>query len=159
MINVFLLLGSNLGDRFLLLEQAITAIENRVGEIVKRSSVYETAAWGKQEEPDYLNQVIEVSTQLSARELLDQLLNIEQTMGRERKELWASRTIDIDILFYGDSIFDEPGLVIPHPRLHLRRFTLEPLAEIAPLLVHPNLKKNILGLKNELQDTLVVKKL
>lgn len=158
MVNVFLLLGSNLGNRHEYLKKAIESIAEQVGTVIKESSVYETEAWGKEGEPDYLNQVIAVQTELWPRELLNQLLGIEKQMGRERKELWASRTIDIDLLFYGNEVMDEEGLVIPHPRLHLRKFTLAPLAEIAPNLIHPILKKSIAQLKNELKDSLIVKK-
>ncbi|MCJ8209953.1 2-amino-4-hydroxy-6-hydroxymethyldihydropteridine diphosphokinase [Mucilaginibacter sp. RS28] len=159
MFDVFLLLGSNLGDRFSYLEKARRAIRDNVGEIIKKSSVYETAAWGKENDPDYLNQVLEVQTKQNAPDLLKTLLEIELTMGRERKEVWAARTIDIDILFFEKEIIDQDNLIVPHPRLHLRRFTLEPLAEIAPDFVHPVLGKTITELKNELPDSLTVKKL
>ncbi|HEY9197582.1 MAG TPA: 2-amino-4-hydroxy-6-hydroxymethyldihydropteridine diphosphokinase [Mucilaginibacter sp.] len=158
MIDVFLLLGSNLGDRKWFLQQAINHIRGTVGPVVKTSSVYETQSWGKTDAPDYLNQVLQVQTVLSAREVLTIILNIELLLGRKREEKWGSRTIDIDILFYGDALINEPELKIPHPELQKRRFTLEPLAEIAPDFVHPVIKKNILQLKNELIDKLVVKK-
>lgn len=159
MINVFLLLGSNLGDRHTYLRQAIEKIGLSVGEVVQQSSVYETQAWGKTTEPDYLNQVIVVSTNLKAENVLEKILTIERELGRERKEKWGSRTIDIDILFYGDHIINKPNLIIPHPQLQNRRFTLEPLAEIAPEWVHPVLYKNMLKLKYDLEDCLIVKKL
>ena len=159
MINVFLLLGSNLGDRHRFLSQAIEHIENDIAPVLKTSSVYETQSWGKTDEPDYLNQVIMLQTDLPAQIVLQKILNIENTLGRRREEKFGSRTIDIDILFYGQAIINEPGLHIPHPELHKRRFTLEPLAEIAPDLVHPVLNKNILRLKSELKDSLNVKKL
>lgn len=158
MVNVFLLLGSNLGDRNLLLQQAIKCIEAEIAPVIKQSAVYETQSWGKADSPDYLNQVILIQTELSAQIILQKILNIEWKIGRVREEKWGPRLIDIDILFYGDSLIDEPGLQVPHPELHNRRFTLEPLAEIAPGLVHPTLGKNILQLKNELNDNLIVKK-
>ncbi|MGN8069158.1 2-amino-4-hydroxy-6-hydroxymethyldihydropteridine diphosphokinase [Mucilaginibacter sp. SG564] len=158
MNNIFLLLGSNLGDRKLFLKQAINHIEAEITPVVKLSSVFETQSWGKTDAPDYLNQVVQLHTSLSARELLEKILAIEIMLGRERKEKWGARTIDIDILFYGDEIVDEPDLKIPHPELHKRRFTLEPLAEIAAAFVHPVLHKDILQLKNELVDDLIVKK-
>jgi 2-amino-4-hydroxy-6-hydroxymethyldihydropteridine diphosphokinase len=158
MINVFLLLGSNLGDRQLFLKKAIDLIENDIADISKASSIYETQSWGKTDAPDYLNQVILLETSLSAQAILQKILNIEHLLGRQREEKWGSRTIDIDILFYGDSVINEPGLHIPHPELHNRRFTLEPLAEIAPDFKHPVLNKSILTIKNELVDTLIVKK-
>jgi 2-amino-4-hydroxy-6-hydroxymethyldihydropteridine diphosphokinase len=159
MVNVFLLLGGNLGNRQLMLQQAIEQVGEQVGKVVKTSSVYETAAWGKTNQPDYLNQVIEVQTKLSPQQVLAKILAIELTMGRQRIEKWGARTIDIDILFYSNIIINQPGLIIPHPELQNRRFTLEPLAEIAPGFLHPVVLKQILQLKNELQDCLIVKKL
>jgi 2-amino-4-hydroxy-6-hydroxymethyldihydropteridine diphosphokinase len=159
MNNVFLLLGSNLGDRKLFLQQAILHIAYDIGPTQKISSVYETQSWGKTDEPDYLNMVVELETELSAQSILDKILAIEQVMGRVREEKWGSRIIDIDILYYNDAIINEPGLHVPHPQLHNRRFTLEPLAEIAPDFIHPIFKKNNLWLKNELKDSLIVKKL
>ncbi|MEO8885161.1 MAG: 2-amino-4-hydroxy-6-hydroxymethyldihydropteridine diphosphokinase [Mucilaginibacter sp.] len=159
MINVFLLLGSNLGDRNAYLQQAITAIENEVAAIIKKSSVYETQSWGKTNLPDYLNQVILLQTDLPAQTVLQKILSIEWAIGRVREEKWGPRIIDIDILFYGDEVIDEPQLQVPHPELHKRRFTLDPLAEIAPDFVHPVLNKKIFQLKDELKDSLIVKKL
>lgn len=159
MIDVFLLLGSNLGDRKAYLQRAIDLIEIELGVVAQKSSIYETEAWGKTDEPNYLNQVIQVETQLSARRVLEKILQVETRMGRVREEKWGSRIIDIDILFYGQAIIDEPGLVVPHPQLHNRKFTLEPLNELAPDLQHPVLKKSIFNLKNELKDNLIVKKL
>lgn len=159
MTGVYLLLGSNLGNRQLFLDKAIALISNNIAPILSRSAVYQTQSWGKTNAPDYLNQVISLKTDLPARVILDKILTIELDLGRRREEKWGSRTIDIDILFYGDAIINENGLHVPHPELHHRRFTLEPLAEIAPNLVHPVLNKNILQLKNELQDNLVVKKI
>jgi len=159
MINVYLLLGSNLGNRELFLEQAAVHINAEAGEVVQRSGVYETQSWGKTDEPDYLNQVLLINTTLGAKNLLNKLLNIELLLGRERQQKWGSRTVDIDILFYNNEIINEPGLTIPHPELHKRRFTLEPLDEIAPGLMHPVLKKTVKTLKSELQDKLEVKKI
>jgi 2-amino-4-hydroxy-6-hydroxymethyldihydropteridine diphosphokinase len=159
MFDIFLLLGSNLGDRKQHLLQAIALIEQNIAPVLKASSVYETQAWGKTEEPDYLNQVVMLRTVLSPKKLLETTLSIENTLGRQRQEKWGSRTIDIDILFYDKMIINEEDLRIPHPELHKRRFTLEPLAEIAPELLHPELHQNILQLKNELKDNLIVKKL
>ncbi|MBD1366323.1 2-amino-4-hydroxy-6-hydroxymethyldihydropteridine diphosphokinase [Mucilaginibacter sp. ZT4R22] len=158
MITVFLLLGTNLGNRELFLSEAITHIERLVAPVTKTSAVYETQSWGKTDQPDYLNQVITLQTSLTARDVLNKILDIELLMGRKREEKWGSRIIDIDILFYGDAVINEPGLIVPHPELHNRRFTLEPLAEIAPELLHPALNKNILALKSELKDSLIVKK-
>ena len=159
MIDVFLLLGSNLGDREKYLQKAIDLIETEIGSLRQKSSVYETEAWGKTDEPNYLNQVVQISTTLPAQQVLEKVLQIETKMGRVREEKWGSRIIDIDILFYGQDIIDEPGLIIPHPELHNRMFTLAPLSEIAADLQHPVFKKSIFHLKNELKDNLIVKKL
>ena len=159
MIDVYLLLGSNLGDRELFLHMALRLIENDIAQVAKASAIYETQSWGKTAEPDYLNQVLMLKTGLSAKEVLKRILAIEQEMGRKREEKWGSRTIDIDILLYGDAVINEPDLVVPHPEMHNRRFTLEPLSEIAPQLVHPVFHATIRALKNKLNDTLIVKKL
>lgn len=158
MVNVYLLLGSNLGDRAAYLQQAIQHIESRVGQLTIASGIYQTQSWGETDAPDYLNQVLLITTQLSARQVLNEILAIELQLGRERKEKWGSRTLDIDILFYGDEVINEPDLIVPHPQLHKRRFTLEPLAQIAPHFIHPVLQKSVGQLKNELTDTLDVKK-
>ncbi|MDN5287059.1 MAG: 2-amino-4-hydroxy-6-hydroxymethyldihydropteridine diphosphokinase [Mucilaginibacter sp.] len=158
MNNIFLLLGSNLGNRRSFLTQAIEHIEADIAPLIKASSVFETQSWGKTDAPDYLNQVLMLQTLLPAQVLLQKILAIENVLGRKREGKWGSRTIDIDILFYGDMIINEPDLQVPHPELHKRRFTLEPLAEIGADFVHPVLHKNILQLKNELKDVLIVKK-
>ncbi len=158
MINVCLLLGSNLGNRQLFLKRAIDLIETEIAPVSKASSVYETQSWGKTDAPEYLNQVICIQTNKPAQTILQKLLAIEKTLGRQREEKWGSRTIDIDILFYGEATINEKDLYIPHPELHNRRFTLEPLAEIAPDLVHPVLNKTISMIKSELTDALLVKK-
>ena len=159
MFNVFLLLGSNMGDRLLFLKQAIKHIESDIAPVIKTSSIFETQAWGKTDEADYLNQVVEIQTNLPAQDILEKILRIENMLGRKRVQKWGSRIIDIDVLFYGQTIVNEENLQIPHPELHKRRFTLEPLAEIAPELVHPVFNKSILQLKSELKDSLIVKKL
>jgi 2-amino-4-hydroxy-6-hydroxymethyldihydropteridine diphosphokinase len=158
MNDVYLLLGSNLGDRLFFIQQAVKLIEEQIVAVTKRSSVYETQSWGKSDAPDYLNQVILLQTAMPARLILENILDIEILLGRKREEKWGSRTIDIDILFYGDMIIDEADLQIPHPELHKRRFTLEPLNEISPNFKHISFKKTILQLKNELKDDLIVKK-
>ena len=159
MIDVFLLLGSNLGDRQLFLQKAVDHIEADIALVIKRSSIYETQSWGKTDEPNYLNQVIQLKTDLTPQTVLQKVLHVESVLGRKREEKWGSRTIDIDILFYGSQVICETGLNIPHPQLHNRMFTLAPLNEIAPDFIHPILKKSIFELKNELKDNLIVKKL
>jgi len=159
MNTVFLLLGSNLGNRQNFLQEAIKLISLQIAPVIKTSSIYETQSWGKTDAPDYLNQVVVLETDIPALELLQKILSIELVLGRKREEKWGSRTIDIDILFYGAEIINAEELQVPHPELHKRRFTLEPLAEIAPDLVHPVINKTILLIKNELKDSLIVKKL
>ena len=119
MNTVFLLLGSNLGDRKAFLQQAILHIENDIAPIIKASSVYETQSWGKTDSPDYLNLVVVLQTNLSALAVLQKILEIEIVIGRKREEKWGPRTIDIDILFYNSAIINELGLHIPHPELHI----------------------------------------
>lgn len=159
MIDVFLLLGSNIGNRNVYLADAADQISTQLGKVIKYSAVYETQSWGTEDGPDYLNQVIQIRTDKAPEMILDLVLNIEKDLGRERKEKYGSRTIDIDILFYGNQIIDLPELKVPHPELHRRRFTLTPLAEIAPDLMHPVMKKSILALSKQLKDDLIVKKL
>jgi len=159
MFKVFLLLGGNIGDRLAYLQTAVDQLAQKVGKLIQKSSIYETQAWGKTTEPDYLNQVLLLETNLAPQDILNEILKIELELGRKREEKWGSRTMDIDILFFDNEIINEAALIIPHPELHKRRFTLEPLSEIAPELVHPLLNKSILQLKNNLEDCLVVKKL
>jgi 2-amino-4-hydroxy-6-hydroxymethyldihydropteridine diphosphokinase len=159
MIDVYLLLGSNLGNRKLFMQKAIAMVESEIAPVVKASSVYETQSWGKTNAPDYLNQVIQLQTDLPAGVILQKILEIELALGRKREEKWGSRTIDIDILFYGDELIEEEGLTIPHPEMHKRRFTLEPMSEVNKNFKHPGCEKTILQLKNELGDHLIVKKL
>lgn len=159
MFSTYILLGSNLGDSKKYISNAIVAIAKKIGLVQAKSALYQTAAWGKLDQPEFINQVIEVKTKLSPQLLLKYILEIEKMLGRERLEKWGARTIDIDILFYDDQIIKELDLIIPHPFLQVRRFTLMPLSEIAPELIHPILLKNISQLLNELDDDLSVKKI
>jgi 2-amino-4-hydroxy-6-hydroxymethyldihydropteridine diphosphokinase len=156
MNNVYLLIGGNIGDTLKNLSESTNCIEKEVGAIVKKSSIYETAAWGVTDQPSFLNQVLFVSTKLSAEDVLKTILSIEEKMGRKRVEKMGPRTIDIDILFYNDEIISLPNLSVPHPHIANRRFVLEPLAEIAPAFVHPVLKKNVAELLKDCPDTLEV---
>lgn len=153
----YILLGSNEGDRYQHIITAQQLIVSRVGLISQSSSIYETAAWGKQNQPDFLNQVIQVTTDLSPRHLLHVLLSVEIDMGRKRREKWGMRTIDCDILYYGNTIVNAPDLMIPHPAINQRRFTLVPLAEIAPSLLHPVLQQSSKELLAACQDSSDVK--
>ena len=157
---IIILLGSNIGDRLSILEEASLQIGSRIGNPLISSSIFETEPWGFKHENYFLNQVIGLKTNLSPHMLLTELLRIEKEMGRERsKEGYQARTIDLDILFYNDLIISENNLEIPHPRLHERRFTLLPLNEILPDYIHPVLKKSVSSLLNECNDTLMVKRL
>ncbi len=158
MVRAFLLLGSNEGNRHDYLEKVRFQIVSQVGKILAESSIYESAAWGNTGQPAFLNQIIKVETNLSPHELLKTVLHIETTLGRIRTEKWASRTLDIDILFYGDEIIETPELTIPHPAIASRRFTLVPLAELAPDYVHSVLKKSGAQLLAECTDKLEVRK-
>ena len=154
---VFLQLGSNLGDRELLLKDAITAIENRVGDIVEFSKVYESVPWRVEGQENYLNQVLKVRTALLADEVLLNVLDIEKQLGRVRIEKWGERLIDIDIVFYNDSIIETQDLCVPHKHLHERMFVLKPLHDIAPEMVHPKYNKTIEELLKICKDTEIVK--
>lgn len=159
MNDVYLLTGGNIGNRLLNLQLALMLIEKQVGTILKKSAVYETAAWGLTTQSPFLNQVLLVSTSLPAFELLKTLLQIEHELGRERKEKMGPRTIDIDILFYNTEIISSRDLTIPHPQIANRRFVLTPLNEIAPEFIHPGLKKKIAELLEMCPDNLEVKKI
>jgi 2-amino-4-hydroxy-6-hydroxymethyldihydropteridine diphosphokinase len=159
MKQAFLLLGTNLGDRYKNLLSAMQYIACDEIEVEQTSSIYETAAWGKTDQQNFLNQVIEISTNLSSTALLEKILAIEKQIGRIRKEMWGERIIDIDILYYANEVIKSQRLVIPHPYLHERRFTLEPLHEIAPNFVHPVFNKTTSSLLNECKDLLEVKKI
>ena len=154
--SVFVLLGSNLGDREHIVNQACKMIGERCGKIVAESSLYESEPWGFQSEHWFLNQVVEVQTQLSPDEMMRQLLEIEKELGRDRStphEGYVSRPMDLDILYWGeDLLVESQHVIVPHPRLHQRRFTLLPLCDIAPDYVHPIMKKTNLQLLDECQD-------
>ncbi len=133
MTRAYVGLGANLGDR----EATIRAALAELPGLVAVSELRETDPVGVVDQPAFLNGAAALETELSARELLDALLAIERELGRERRERWGPRTIDLDLLLYGDERIDEPGLTVPHPRLHERRFALEPLADLDRELVIP----------------------
>src|SRR5438270_16252 len=141
MNHAVLSLGSNIGERKENLKQAREYLVKAGCLIKKESSVYETEPWGKKDQPFFFNEVIEIETTLNAFELMFLILQIEKQMGRERKEKWEPRIIDIDILFFNDEIIQAEHLTIPHPYLHVRDFVLMPLKEILPDFIHPVFKK------------------
>ena len=159
MNEAYLLTGGNMGDRTGFLKEARKKIEYECGRIVQSSALYETAAWGKEDQESFLNQVLQLETMLSPRDLLITILKIEESLGRKREVKYGPRTIDIDILFYNNEIIEEEGLHIPHPRLQDRRFVLAPLSEIAPHKIHPLLLKSIEQLLKECPDQLEVNKI
>ena len=168
MNRAIILLGSNEGDLSQNLHHAVILISEKSGTILKKSKIYETEPWGRCDQPFFYNQVIELSTPLNSGTLMGELLSIEKRMGRERmptsykqagKEKWAPRIIDLDILYFNDEIINEPDLKIPHPHLHERRFTLVPLSELFPEMIHPVLKLKNKVLLAALTDTLAVKSL
>ena len=136
--GVYLGLGTNLGDRRGNLAQAIKSLESGLDiKVLRTSGIYETAPWGITGQPDFLNMVVEISTYLSPRQLLDHVTGLEQDLGREAGPRFGPRLIDVDILLYGTDVVDEPDLCIPHASMHLRAFVLVPLAELIPDHVHP----------------------
>lgn len=159
MNKVFLLIGGNMGDRLQNLHQAIALISAACGPVIQQSAVYETAAWGKTDQPAFLNQALLLTTALTPHELITTLLSVEEKMGRLRMEKNGPRVIDIDIIFYNDLVMHEPHLTIPHPQLQNRRFVLVPLCEIAPEFVHPVFHKTLAQLLAACGDELAVKKL
>lgn len=154
--SVFILLGSNLGNRQLLVNQACKMMEERCGKIVAKSRLYESEPWGFKSEHWFLNQVVEINTSLTPDALMDTLFAIERELGRDRStphEGYVSRPMDLDILYWNDGLIaDNQHVIVPHPRLHLRRFTLLPLCDVAPDYVHPILKKTNRQLLDECDD-------
>lgn len=154
--QVFLLLGSNLGNRKQMLDKAAVLIDKRLGNITNASSIYETSAWGKEDQPAFLNQVVEIATSFTPHRLLKEIAIIEEELGRVRFEKWGERVIDIDILYFNSSIVITSNLEIPHAGIPDRRFTLIPMVELAPDFKHPRSGKTQQQLLEECKDNLEV---
>lgn len=157
MKKVYLHTGTNQGDRLRNLERACTMLGEQAGTVLQSSKIFETAAWGIRDQPDFLNQAIEMEVPLDPIDLLHTILDIEQVMGRVRVQKWGQRLIDIDMLYYGDQIWESGQLTLPHPHLHERNFVLTPLLDIAPDLVHPRLKKTTREMLANCNDALPAK--
>lgn len=158
--RIYLSLGANLGDRLANLRNVIVRLRE-LGEVVAISSIYETEPVDVESaQPWFLNCVVAIESELGAREFLDRIFSLELAMGRVRTVKRGPRPVDIDIIFFGDEVIDQPGLTVPHPAMQSRRFVLEPLAEIAPFEMHPLLKRSAREMLNALPRTSdVVRKL
>ena len=162
MIRCYLLFGSNQGDKKDLLEQACTLINNRCGMVSERSSCYLTEPWGFEADEWFLNVLLAVDTELEPDDLMDQLMAIEKELGRVRfpeATGYHSRTVDLDILYYGDHILETEKVTVPHPRLHLRKFALIPLCEMIPDFLHPIFNLSQKELLDQCPDPSIIKHL
>ena len=153
---LYLLLGSNLGNREDYLQQTLTQLELKVGKIIIFSSIYKTAAWGNTEQDDFLNMAVAIETNVEAFELLAITQEIEIKLGRKREQIWGARTIDIDIIFYDQQVISTQTLTIPHSRIMERRFVLVPLVEIAADFIHPIWQITVKEMLEICDDKLVV---
>ena len=161
MNKAVLLLGSNLGNGQLLFQHVISLIDERFGELETQSAIYKSRPWGFEHENDFLNQILVLETDLAAEEILQNCLKIEADLGRQRKKQkgYSARIIDIDLLFVNDEVLDSKNLILPHPRLHLRKFTLLPLVELMPDFNHPKLHKSMQALLIACEDNSEVRKI
>ncbi len=154
MNGIYLLLGSNIGNRLAYLKEAATLLSKENIIIIEESSIYETEPWGPKDQDWFLNVILEISTSYDPKELLEVVLKIESELGRVRKEKWGERCIDIDILYFKNEVVDDTNLSIPHLGIPNRKFTLMPLAEMCPLEKHPTLDKTQMELLAECTDPL-----
>jgi 2-amino-4-hydroxy-6-hydroxymethyldihydropteridine diphosphokinase len=157
--EVFLGLGSNQGNKIEYLTKSCGLVSEHIGTVIGLSSLYTTKAWGKTDQEDFVNQVIRVWTELEPKQLLNEITAIESRLGRKRTEKWGPRTIDIDILYYGNLIMDNEEIQIPHPELTERRFVLVPLVELAPDFLHPIFRLSNKELLAFCEDKLEVNKI
>ena len=148
----YLLIGGNMGDREHYLEAAREEISRSCGLISRRSAVYQTEAWGLKEQAPFLNQALELQTELEALPLLRCLLQIEEALGRVREEKYGPRFIDLDIIFYNEAVLQQPGLTVPHPQMQYRRFVLQCLCDLIPSFVHPTLRLTVAELLQRCED-------
>jgi 2-amino-4-hydroxy-6-hydroxymethyldihydropteridine diphosphokinase len=158
MNRAFLSTGGNMGEREKNLATARELLDRYCGTIIKTSSIYETDAWGKKDQPAFLNQALELYTALNARQLMRRILKVEKLMGRIRNEKYGPRVIDIDILLFNDEKHNYHFLKLPHPHIQIRKFVLVPLTEIAAEIIHPVFKKPVSELLEACPDELEVKK-
>lgn len=157
-----ILLGGNIGDVLNTFQATHNDMSQEIGKVIRCSSVYQSQSWGFSTETPFLNQVCEIDSELDANEVMKRLLRIEEKNGRKRDlqaEGYQSRRLDLDILFINDEIINTTQLTVPHPRLHLRNFTLVPLNELMPEYLHPVLKKNIRSLLKESPDNAIITRL
>jgi len=159
LIECILHLGSNKGYREINIELAEVMISNFIGKIALSSSSYSTSAWGLEDQGDFINKALSCDTELTPTQVLKQIGQIENKLGRIRNQKWGPRIIDIDIIFYGDKIIENHRLKIPHPELTNRNFVLIPLLDICPGKVHPVFNKTIKELASECRDKGIVKKI
>ena len=157
--SVFISLGGNLGNTREIFKNVYAEIEKKVGPITKKSSIYQTAAWGPIPQPDFLNQIILLSTERMPENVMSILLEIEKSLGRIREERWGPRVIDLDILFFEDQIHSSSHLQVPLPEISNRKFVLIPLVEIAAEKIHPMSQKTMAELLAETTDTSEVSRL
>jgi len=157
--KIILLLGGNQGNTTETIKKAIVIIQKKIGEVVCISNTYETAAWGPIPQNNFINIGVYIKSVFTPKLVLNKILEIETQLGRIRHEKYGPRTIDIDILFFGNLIINTPNLIVPHPQLPNRKFALQPCVDIKPALIHPILNKSVKTLLIQCSDTLIVTKL